>query len=138
MRDHWDAILASTPLNSTAAKVTGKGTGFAPAVTFLERVWDAPPTLARINNTHRANPSFVDLTGERIGRLTVLGLAAGESGLWACRCACGRIVGRRAKGLKEKSSEAMCNACDYTRKLRENGASDKARSRAESDKARKW
>lgn len=144
MSDHWDAILASAPLNATAAKVTGKGVAFEPSVTYTEHSWDVPPTLARITAAHRANSSFTDLTGHRVGRLLVLGLAVGgareaRGGLWVCKCSCGRYVGRRAKALKTVTPEAsMCNACAYTQRLRENGGSTMARQRAESDKARKW
>lgn len=143
MSDHWDAILASTPLNSTAAKVTSKGVAYTPAVQFSEYAWDVPPALVRINRTHRANPSFIDLTGTTIGRLRVLGMAVGgtreaRGALWVCKCVCGRYVGRRAKVLKSSGEDAMCNVCDYTQKLRKAGSTEFARQRAESAKARKW
>jgi hypothetical protein len=143
-KDHWDAILASSPLNATAGRVLSKGVAFEPEVQPSEHSWEAPPALVRIGLTHRANASFVDLTGFRVGRLTVLGMVDGmrkeaRGALWACRCACGRYVGRRAKSLKTMTvEEAMCNACNYTAKLRAAVEGNGARQRAESEKARKW
>lgn len=144
-KNTWDAVLASSPLNATAATVTSKGYDYSPPVTFSETVWDAPPPMTPVGRMHLANASFVDLTGRRVGRLTVLGIARDNhrasgsgGGLWVCRCSCGRYVGRRAKSLKAASAEAMCNECDYTRKLREAASGDRARQRAESEKARKW
>lgn len=143
-RDHWDAILASAPLNVTAGRVVSKGVDFVPAAQPTEHSWDGPPAMVRIGRHHRANPSFVDLTGRRVGRLTVLGMAHGLGkeaigALWVCRCTCGRYVGRRAKSLKTiKPEEAMCGTCRYTAHLRAAVEGDGARQRAESEKARKW
>lgn len=127
-RNTWDAVLASTPLNTTAARVTSKGFQYQVTAKFSEQSWDAPPPLVRITRKLTANASFTDFTGRRVGRLTVIGLAA--DGVWVCRCSCGRYVGRRAKGIKKNSAEAMCNHCDYARKLRENASGDAARERA--------
>lgn len=143
-RDHWDAILASTPLNATAGRVTSKGQHFEGKGLQSEISWEVPPALMKIGPTHWNNPSFIDWTGKAIGRLTVLGLAAdghreGMGGVWVCRCSCGRFVGRRAKGLKiERADTVMCNQCSYTQHLRYSASGDRARHRAESEKARKW
>jgi hypothetical protein len=135
-RDHWDAILASAPLNATAGKVTGKGEALKPATAFHETVWDAPPPMVRIGPAHFNNRSFADLTGLRVGRLLVIGVAA-EGNRWVCRCACGSYVGRRAGPLKTGKT-TMCDACNYTEKLRWQASGANARQRAEAPEARKW
>jgi hypothetical protein len=135
-RDHWDAILASSPLNATAGAVTGKGVHFEPTEMTEETTWDAPPPLIAIPKERRELPTFVDLTGKRIGRLTVLGMV--ETGRWACRCVCGRYIARKGRGILKQGDEAMCNACNYTTHLRFNASGNRARERAESEKARKW
>lgn len=143
-RDHWDAILASVPLNATAGAVTGNGVHFEQAVEPNEHEWDAPPPMKSVAR-YRVNPSFVDFTGHRVGRLTVLGMArdsldpkGNKGSLWVCRCVCGRYVGRRSKGLKKSPLVLMCQKCAYTAKLREAASGSNARQRAESPEARKW
>lgn len=142
-RDTWDAVLASTPLNGTAGRVTSKGVHFEPRTAIPNEVtWDAPPPLARITPTMSRNASFVDLTGRSVGRLTVLGLTTdghkeARGGVWACRCVCGKYVGRRAKSLKA-TEDHMCNDCRLTATLRKAGSSEHARRRAEAPEARKW
>lgn len=41
-RDHWDAILASSPLNATASAVTGKGYEYQSTAVISEMRWDGP------------------------------------------------------------------------------------------------
>jgi hypothetical protein len=135
-KDHWDAILASSPLNATAGKVTSKGESFTPAKQFAELSWDVPPPLAPITDTLLALPHFEDITGLQVGRFKVIGLAA-EGNRWVCRCACGRYVGRRAGPLKAGRT-TMCDVCNYTDKLRWQGGSAMAKKMAESPEARKW
>jgi hypothetical protein len=60
------------------------------------------------------NPDFIDLTGETIGRLTVIGWLG--KGSWQCRCLCGRYTGRKAKFIQEvlggrKPNDVMCSEC---------------------------
>lgn len=148
-KDHWDAILASAPLNATAGAVVGKGVHFEPAPDqpFTAFEWDVPPPLKSPELLRKREPNFVDFTGTRFGRLLVIGLAAdshdttvdGSRGaLWVCRCACGRYAGRRARSIKKASPDARCDHCNYTKRLRDAASGDNARRRAESDEARKW
>lgn len=143
-KDHWDAILASAPLNATAGAVTGKGYGFKPAALRPEHTWLAPPPMKRDLARLALDPNFRDYTGLKSGRLTVLGMAednadqTGNKGaLWVCRCACGKYVGRRGKGLRTGKTTA-CNECNYTDHLRWSASSGQARKRAEAPEARKW
>lgn len=143
-KDHWDAILASAPLNATAGSVTGKGYVYEPAkkVTHLE--WDVPPPLVPVGRQHARNPSFTDFTGHRYGRLTVLGMirdtsVSGDSGAqWVCRCACGKYVARRAKSVRKANPDDRCSLCQHAAFLVRAASGDNARKRAESPKARKW
>lgn len=139
-RDHWDAILASAPLNATAGRVTAKGWEYTPDIAASAQEWDGPPEIVRPSETHLRNPCFVDLTGVKYGRLVVLGMmqeTSGNSALWVCRCACGKYVGRRAKAIKTQKGD-RCVGCDHTRHLAEAASGNNARTRAESEAARKW
>lgn len=48
-------------------------------------------------------PKFIDLTGQKIGQLTILSRAEnkGKKIYWNCQCSCGKIIERRGDGLKE-------------------------------------
>lgn len=73
--------------------------------------WFAPPPLARIP---RHRPEFVDLTGRKIGRLTVIGyLGEGkDKSRWLVRCLCGIYECRRGKAIKnEKNASDACLRC---------------------------
>lgn len=145
-RDHWDAILASAPLNATAGAVTSKGYQYEPDKKITAVEWDAPPAMARIGREHTRNASFVDFSGRRFGRLTVLGMVAerttnpsGDKGaLWVCRCACGRYCGRRAKTIRKANPDDRCQLCQHAAFLAKSASGNNASRRAESDKARKW
>lgn len=141
-KDHWDAILASAPLNATAGAVTSQSSYEGTEKEVQERSWDGPPALLALPKWVSAQPGFVDLTGRTIGRLKVLGMLAqkaseSERGLWVCRCACGRYVGRKAKALKLGTTD-RCDECNYTAHLTWAASTEQARKRAESDEARKW
>lgn len=62
------------------------------------------------------NPNFIDLTGQRFGKLTVLKFdeTSAEPGMltrWICKCDCGNIVSRLAITLK-KNSRHTCGKCE--------------------------
>lgn len=142
--DLWDKIAAGTPVNVQTAGALGKGTNYSPAKQFSETNWEAPPSICRPSETHFRNTSFVDLTGLKLGRLVVLGMADDQGNhkagaLWVCRCSCGRYVGRRAKFLKTGNPDyARCEWCANTARLRNLSSGDGARKRAESSEAKKW
>jgi hypothetical protein len=138
----WDAILASAPLNTTAALVAGRSSDTAPEHTTTELSWDGPPPLLAITSALTCQPGFVDLTGSSVGRLKVLGLLAREKAgsngaVWVCRCSCGRYVGRKSKSLKMSKSD-RCNQCNYNAHLAWAASGNTARKRSESEQARKW
>lgn len=119
---NWDALLASVPANRAAAlDANAKGTEFRPAKEIIKE-WDrrshAPFPTKRV-------PFGVDLTGLKVGRLTVIGLAdlderKAKSAAWVVRCACGYYEIRRSKSLRSPAyaARAMCSHCDYQTELR--------------------
>ena len=141
-KNHWDAILASSPLNATAGAVTSKGYQYEPDINGRNiHEWDAPPAIEPVGETHRRNASFSDLTGHVFGRLTVMGMLRDnptkKAALWVCRCTCGKYVGKRAKAIKSGARD-RCDSCDHTAQLVIAASGNNARTRAESGKARKW
>lgn len=60
---------------------------------------------------------FVDLTGQKIGRLRVIGYAGPalkqRSALWVVQCACGRYSRRRSSNLRapDAAQRAHCQRC---------------------------
>lgn len=65
----------------------------------------------------RARSDLVDLTGQKVGAWTVLGIGrlqryekSKPQRLWRCRCECGAKVQVRGQALREKTS-LECKAC---------------------------
>jgi len=121
MTTNWDALLASSPQDKTAAAVTGSGEHFVPRQKTHgdhDLVSGAPLPI-------RAVPECMeDLTGKQVGRLTVIGLSARKnsrsgSAAWVVRCVCGTYEARKGKTLRDPAyvERAMCNECNYTREM---------------------
>ena len=110
-KNTWDAILASTPLDIVAGRVTaGKADAYEPQSKVVAQEWDAPPRfVAFIPDTNRSN-----LVGRHFGRLTVIGYLGG--GKWCCRCACGKYVSRRNKAVLNQANAEVdrCTHCRHT------------------------
>lgn len=123
-----DAVAPLFPSDKVAGRVAARGEHFE---------WSPPEHWVHSSDpiprraptpVERAMPAFVDLTGLRSGRLTVLGIAIDvtvNGTRWVVRCVCGSYELRRAKYLKacaagEKTGadEPMCGSCAYTNKLR--------------------
>lgn len=123
-----DCVAPLYPSDKVAGRVASRGEHFE---------WSPPSTTVHSSDPipHRAPtaaelimPEFVDLTGLKSGRLTVLGIAidATANGTrWVVRCVCGSYELRRTKYLKacaagEKvgDDEPLCGSCAYTKKLR--------------------
>lgn len=121
-----DAILASSPVNSTAARVVSAGTHWVPVSHRNEREWGTPPDVRAISTAMRVNPSFTDFTGKTLGRLVCIGLAAeaqskakGGGTKWVMRCACSNFVVRSAKALKNQANnDDCCPTCRAMRAIR--------------------
>jgi hypothetical protein len=104
----FDRILASTPLDKTAAQVTSQ-----PGCDDEPEHWNTIPPLKK----GPPDPGFSDLTGFSYGRLTVIGLHDSKRGdgsngaTWVVRCVCGLYETRRTAHIKKASPDACCNPC---------------------------
>lgn len=139
-KNTWDAVLASAPLNATAGAVTSAGVHFEPEAEFKNLSWENCPPLAALRRPYPFK--FVDMTGRKFGRMTVVGYVGKinpkKKAIWACRCVCGRYEGRHAPAIAAADPQAMCQACKYTAQLAKAASGNNARLRAESPEARKW
>jgi len=113
-----EEIAKRRPVNVTAARVTQPG----PRGLEIGKPTanpDSPTPIAM-----RPVPAQIpDLTGQRCGQLTVIGLAAqrggkGTSGRsrWVCRCVCGYYVTRKAGAIKNPDN-APYERCERCRQL---------------------
>lgn len=118
-----DRILTSRPVNRQAAMVTARGIHWEPAKNltppgFVRLL--APPPMRPIPNGYRPEEN---ITGLKVDRLTVIGLAENEPGKsgarWVVRCSCGAYEQRRWRFLvsDKAKARAMCSHCGYTREM---------------------
>ncbi len=123
----WDKIVTSAPVNAQAARQMGRGTEWAPKIKIQDWYQNCPP-LADMNDQVaqvRLNPEFIDFTGRKFSRLTVIGLMkkdSSHSSSWVCRCVCGGYCTRKSKSLKVmdrggNSAIYECGRCNYLHKL---------------------
>jgi hypothetical protein len=118
----WDKVISSSPLNKDAAIARdGGGTSWTPE-RALESSFvrsHAPMPMKAPDHTWRIN-----LTGTKVGKLTVLGVAdfpARKSGAaWVVRCVCGYYETRKAKTLRDPvyAERAACSECEYVAELK--------------------
>lgn len=103
---NWDAMIASAPLDKQAAMIRD-GRGGAEDI--------------KIDNCYKEQPALraytggsEDITGQRFGRLTVVGLSD-INGSWVCRCDCGHYARQKLKALRSQAEKgrAECGLCDY-------------------------
>lgn len=127
VKDLFDRIAASTPLNRTAGAVTARGGDhYSPSIVVQKRRHSAVSTHsdapAKMLRKLPVDPNFEDFTGKKIGKLTVLGylgkLNPNYPGRWQVRCVCGAYEQRTAKAIKRAlagvegfESGAQCVAC---------------------------
>ena len=106
------AVAPLTPVNRTAGNVASRGDHFEFRDKPTKKVMHAPPLPVPIPR----NPQFVDLTGKKVGRLTVVSYAGEHKGStrWNVRCVCGLYEQRRRKALNspEYAKTAACSECD--------------------------
>ena len=97
-----DDIYTSTPVNKTAAMVTGSGEHFEyTPKDGHELISKTPLKIVPIKYSQRNNPTFIDYTGCRKGRLSVIGLGepAKNGARWVVRCDCSNYTYRKTKSL---------------------------------------
>ena len=103
----------TTPVNKTAALVMGKGFNYESTkkVQTVESNNPLPTMPLSIQNIK--DPNFIDCTGKKTGRLTVVGFY--ELGLgWVCRCNCGTYCVRRQRAiLNKKNTQERCEECRH-------------------------
>lgn len=127
-RVDFDSVAPLMPSDKVAGRVSSKGEHFDFAPTHPGKVHSAEPLLTRRpTEAELTLPTYTDLTGIKIGRLSVLGVAAeitGNGQKWVVRCVCGLYETRKAKYIKACASgnnpgdtEPMCDCCSYTRRL---------------------
>ena len=72
--------------------------------------------MANSNSTRRRS-DFIDITGQKFGRWTVLefhSVAKGGAKRWLCRCECGTVKPVQASSLKRGESRS-CKKCAHTK-----------------------
>lgn len=121
---NWDAVIASAPLNKDAAVARdGKGTHWTPEMKLSRgKVRHfAPIPTKPLKMMYMAT----NLTGLRVGKLTVVGLAdfpernKKRPAAWVVRCVCGYYETRTAKALRNPAFVATNHECDECRYLTE-------------------
>lgn len=119
----YSALAASAPINQDAALARdGGGFNYAPNKRITNDHWDAPqPTL-------KVPHGCPDLTGKKVGKLTVLGyLGGGTNGgnksRWLVRCLCGQYESRRGKAINNPANTIdCCQVCRHTLFLKRESA----------------
>lgn len=107
--------LHPIPVDRVAARVVGKGFQYEPATRGSASDSETPiPVAKKLPRALTQNPGFVNLTGNRIGRLTVVGVSEARYSTWVCRCDCGRYCLRSAAAIKnESNSQDRCSHCRH-------------------------
>lgn len=109
-------IHARAPIDRVAVRVVMfLGEHFNPDKIVLTNDSETAHRVIRFSKAMRCNPSFDDLTGKRVGRFTVMGLAQDFKGSWVVRCDCGRYSTRKKKSLT--NHENVQDRCEHCRHL---------------------
>lgn len=119
-----DRVITSVPQDATAARVTSKGTHYAPAIKYgdVDHRDIRPPVILPEQMGNPQGTAFArTIIGKRMGRLTVIGLAAEQTGKaargkgnkrWVVRCDCGAYEFRKAKTItQDLDTDKMCRDC---------------------------
>lgn len=102
------SIAARSPINRTAALVVSRGVRYEMNSKITTPEYVGPPPIVP-RHKHPNVPSFIDLTGRKKGRLTVIGLMAEVKGRWVVRCICGTYTTRSAKSIKSSDTNPNAN-----------------------------
>lgn len=103
------------PVNSTAARVMGRGEVYESGKQHGSVCQDIPLPTRKPTAAELAWETFVDLSGAKFGRFTVIGLSDGIKGKWVVRCACGNYSARTSKAIRNPNNSADC--CEECRHL---------------------
>lgn len=113
--------LYDTPLravNGNASSVIGSGFKYEPSRKIQTADQPFPFKTKPVSKSMRCQPEFKDRTGERVGRLSVYGMADVTPARWACRCDCGTHTLRTTKAVGNPSnSDDRCEQCRHLQQL---------------------
>jgi len=121
----WHRIQTSSPINRLARSVIGGGAHFEYKRNKASRDQNRPYHVRPIRFCEEFSSAHVDFTGQRKGRLVVLGMSdikgggdhRTQRGRWVCRCDCGMYTLRKAAALK-KTTIHMCDECSHLEQLK--------------------
>ncbi|MFC0666767.1 hypothetical protein [Azotobacter chroococcum] len=102
------------PVNSTAARVMGRGEVYESRKKYSAICQDVPPAMRKPTSQELGSQSWADLSGFRFGRFTVIAQAAEVKG-WVVRCSCGNYSTRSAKSIRNPNNSTDC--CEECRHL---------------------
>jgi hypothetical protein len=119
-------ILASSPVNATAARVTSRSNetwepNYRPPATKMH--WKEPPATKSPSRETVAAVTWDNLTGRKFGRFTVVGwlgrLNAKQKGMWLVRCTCGDYEARTSRAIKQPGNTYdRCHDCVYLERVK--------------------
>lgn len=108
-------IHARVPVDRLAARVVGGGVSFVPNKRVLNNDSEMPIATRPFSRVELKAEGFADLSGRRVGRFTVLGIARDFNRQWVVRCDCGRYSTRTAKAIKNPANSV--DRCEHCRHL---------------------
>lgn len=113
MRSNKIYDIDRAPVDRVAARVISAGAKYEPNCKAQVEEFISPPAM-KPKHLYPTDPSFIDLTGRKKGRFTVIGLLDGpKASTWVVRCSCGTYTTRTAKSIKsaETNKAAQLDAC---------------------------
>ena len=118
MKDVWDRLAVSKPINTTAGVVASQSRGQQPVgPAEAPHHWssDVPITTIAVRGNQE------NLAGISFGRFVVVGYLGriGGEGKWLVRCACGTFERRSARAIRNPANNFdRCRTCAHTDHLR--------------------
>lgn len=117
----FERLRTSRPVDALAGRQLARGIEWVPAHRGNPDKWhwDAPPNHLLMpvpRNGHRG--AFADLTGRKVGRLTVAGFLGKPNrkvkARWLVRCLCGDYEARSARAITNPANgDDCCEKCAY-------------------------
>lgn len=112
--ERMDDIYSRVPVDRVAVWVAGPGEHFNPTKRVQANDSEEPIATRPARISERNADGFLDLTGQRVGRFMVLGLARDFARQWVVRCDCGRYSTRHAKAIKNPANtQDRCEHCRH-------------------------
>lgn len=99
------------PVNRLAARVVGAADSYEFKMSDGAVNSFLPLPTRPVSRAEACQPCFTDLTGTKLGRLTVVGISAEVLARWVVRCTCGTYGLRTARAIKAAAPDACCHQC---------------------------